>query len=240
MIPQCVDPLRSGSRPRGHTGMVRIRWASALLIVVVVATIGMASEASGASAGTSSCGQVVGGIKTDTFSQFSFRVTASGTSCRVADGVAKAWGAATSRDGGAASHITSSGFRCARLSFSSTKPQASCVHRAGRITIYAAPAIVLFDVLGAKPTEITQGATQLLFDLRWSSWGGDSADATGKGTQGAGAANITTFKLRLTAYDIAKGCFPQSDVYYGKLRIDDLQTHQTYVEVLSCDGGQYR
>ena len=197
---------------------------------------GLASRANG-------CGQVTGGTfahgrSVDTFTQFSYYVFAVGTTCSQAHSVARGWGSATNIDGGAPLNAQVQSFACTRSSFTQVTPLARCSSGSAVVTIYRAPPVPLisdFANFDNRPTLITQGASNSLYELRWNSWGGPVANAIGRASEGV-TGHYHTYRLALQAYALGR-CHGLR--VYTRLRLRDLDAHRTQVETLNCRVGQY-
>lgn len=197
---------------------------------------GLASRARG-------CGRVTGGTfahgqSVDVFTQFSYYVYAVRTSCPQARAVARGWGSITNIDGGAPLDAQVENFACARSSFTQVSPVARCSSGNAVVTIDRAPPVPLisdFANFDIRPTIISQGASNSLYELHWDTWGGSVANATGRASEGV-TGHYRTYRLALQAYALGK-C--QGFLVYTRLRLRDLDVHRTHVETLNCRVGQY-
>jgi len=205
------------------------------------ATIPM--PASAARATLDSCGRVTGGTfasgtAIDPFTQYSYRVYASRTSCSQARAVARAWGKVTNIDGGAPLHATVEGFACVRRSYAQVRPVARCTQGRAIVTLERAPAvptIVNFTQFEIRPTVISEGASNSLYSLRWSSWGGATASARGRGSEGV-TGHYKTYHLALRAFDIGM-C--RGLRVYTRLSLLDTDSGRRTLQMLHCTVGQY-
>jgi hypothetical protein len=199
--------------------------------------------ASAARATVDSCGRVTGGTfvsgtTIDPFTQYSYRVYASRTGCSKARAVARGWGKATNIDGGAPLDATVKGFACIRRSYSQVRPVARCTRGSAVVTLEHAPAvptIVNFTQFEIRPTVISEGASNSLFSLRWSSWGGSTASATGRESEGV-TGHYKTHRLALQAFDIGT-C--QGIRAYTRLNLLDTDSGRRTIQTLNCTVGQY-
>jgi hypothetical protein len=98
------------------------------------------------------------------------------------------------------------------------------------------PTIVIFDKFSIRPSSIPQGASNSFFALRWTSWGGAMARATGRGTEGV-TEHYVVHAYVLDAFRIGQ-CRGHS--VYTRIRVSNLSTHETpFTEQLNCSVGQY-
>jgi hypothetical protein len=210
-------------------------WIATLAVVLLPAT---SSGNTGHSCGQISGGTFASGRAIDPFTQYSYRVYADGVRCQVARRVGHAWGKATHVDGGAPLNATVDGFACSRTSYEQKSPAASCSRGSATITLDnapLAPTIMNFAKYEIRPTYIAQGASNELYKLRWHSWGGRMATASGRGSYGV-TEHYHTYRLSLSAFHIGS-C--RGIRVYTHLRLHDLSQGGTAEETLECRTGQY-
>lgn len=189
------------------------------------------------------CGHITGGTfasghTIDPFTQYSYKVYADGVGCQMARRVGRAWGKATHIDGGAPLNATVDGFACARASYEQRSPAASCSRGNAMVTLDdapLAPTIMNFAKYEVRPAFIAQGASNELYELHWSSWGGPTATASGRGSYGV-TEHYHTYRLALSTFHIGV-C--RGIRVYTRLRLHDLSQGSTSEETLECRTGQY-
>jgi hypothetical protein len=229
---------RGATVPRMRTS--KRLWLLWLWIAALVAVLPPATSAGDTE---HSCGQITGvifasGHTIDPFTQYSYRVYANGVRCKIARRVGHAWGKATHIDGGAPLNAAVDGFACARTSYEQKSPAASCSHGSATVILDdapLAPTIMNFDKYEIRPTYIAQGASNELYKLRWNSWGGTTATASGRGSYGV-TEHYHIFRLSLSAFHIG---LCRGIRVYTDLRLHNLSQGGTSEEKLECRTGQY-
>lgn len=222
--------------------MCRISKGALLLWFCVVALVA-ALPATSVGNTARSCGRVTGGTfasgrAIDPFTQYSYRVYADGVRCHTARRIGRAWGKATHVDGGAPLNATVDSYACAQAGYAQKTLAASCSRGSATVTLYNAPltpTIMNFGKYEIRPTYIAQGASNELYELRWRSWGGATAAASGRGSYGV-TEHYHTYRLALSAFHIG---LCHGIRVYTRLRLRDLSQGSTSEETLECRTGQY-